>query len=143
MNAEQEQDEYEEEALRILREYKEIRMNEGALDDLLCLVSDSDLLVIEYLLRFGQLGVVNYPAAEVTSTPGILPMESAPKDGTYVLLFGDSGYASTNHRCEVCRYDLKYRPLAPWQTYSDDAFTDSGGEPIGWLPLPGKCTRAV
>lgn len=80
---------------------------------------------------------------EVTSVPGILPMESAPKDGTYILLFGDSGYTSTNHRCEVCRYDAEYRPLAPWQTYSDDAFTDSGGEPVGWLPLPGHCTGTV
>ena len=66
------------------------------------------------------------------------PMETAPKDGTYILLAGDSGYITTPLRVEVCRYDAEYHPLQPWVTYSNDSFTDSGGPPVGWLPLPRR-----
>lgn len=61
-------------------------------------------------------------------------MKTVPKDGTYILLIGDSGYTTTPYRVEVCRYDAEYRPLQPWITYSNDSFLDSGDEPIGWLP---------
>lgn len=67
---------------------------------------------------------------------GLLPMDTAPKDGTFVLLFGDSGYKGTPYRCEVCRWRADYRPLAPWQNHCDDSFLDGGGDPVGWLPLP-------
>lgn len=64
------------------------------------------------------------------------PIETAPKDGRYILLFGPSGYVGTPLRCEVARYDSEYRPLNPWQTHSNDAFTDGGGEPTHWMELP-------
>lgn len=67
---------------------------------------------------------------------GWQPIETAPKDGTYVLLAGPSGYMGTPLRVEVCRYDFKYRPLNPWQTYANDAFTDSGPPATHWMPLP-------
>lgn len=74
--------------------------------------------------------------AQNLSVPEINPMETAPLDGTYVLLFGPSGYMGTPLRCEVCRFDPEYRPRNPWQTYSHNGFSDSGEPPVGWLPLP-------
>ena len=68
--------------------------------------------------------------------PNLIPIKLAPKDGTYILLFAPSGYTTTPLRCAVGHWDAEYRPLDPWQTYSNDSFTDSGEEPIYWLPLP-------
>lgn len=67
---------------------------------------------------------------------GMKSMEDAPKDGSYIILFSDSGYTSTKYRCEVCHYAADYRPLQPWVNHSNDSFLDGGSEPIGWLPLP-------
>ena len=64
------------------------------------------------------------------------PIETAPKDGRYILLFGPSGYSTTPLRCHVCRWHHSYRPLDAWQTYSDDAFSDSGDPPTHWCPIP-------
>jgi len=64
------------------------------------------------------------------------PMSTAPLNRTWVILFGDSGYTGTPYRCEVCRYDPEYRPLNPWQNHANNAFSDGGEQPIGWLPLP-------
>lgn len=63
-------------------------------------------------------------------------INTAPKDGTYVILFGPSGYMGTPFRCQMCRYDSKYRPLQPWVTYSSDSFEDSGEPATHWLPAP-------
>ncbi len=65
-------------------------------------------------------------------------MDTAPKDGTYIILFGESGYSTTPYRCEVCKYDAAYRPLQPWVTFSNDSFLDGGGKIVGWLPHPDK-----
>ena len=62
---------------------------------------------------------------------------TAPRDGTYVLLFGPSGYTTTPLRCEVCRYDAEYRPRQPWVNHSNDSFLDGGEAPTHWMPLPG------
>ena len=69
------------------------------------------------------------------------PIETAPKDGRYILLFGDSGYTTTPLRCQVCRYDAEYRPLQPWITFSNDSFLDDGGPPTHWMPLPELCSQ--
>jgi hypothetical protein len=66
----------------------------------------------------------------------LLPIETAPKDGTWILLFGPSGYTTTPLRCEVCRWYPEYRPLNPWQNHSDEAFTDGGSEPTHWCQIP-------
>ena len=66
------------------------------------------------------------------------PMETAPKDGRYILLFGDSGYTTTPFRCQVCRWYPEYRPRDPWVSHSNDCFSDGGSEPTHWLPLPVK-----
>lgn len=64
------------------------------------------------------------------------PIETAPKNGEYIILFGDSGYIGTPLRAEVCRYDAVYRPLQPWVNYGGDSFLDSGSKPLFWTPLP-------
>ena len=64
------------------------------------------------------------------------PIETAPKDGTWILLAGPSGYCSTPLRVEVCRYDDIYRPLQPWVNHAGDSFLDGGPDPTYWLPLP-------
>ena len=64
------------------------------------------------------------------------PIETAPRDGTFILLAGPSGYSTTPLRVEVCRYLPEYRPLNPWQNHSNDSFTDGGEPPTHWAPLP-------
>jgi len=66
------------------------------------------------------------------------PIETAPKDGSYILLFADSGYSTTPFRSAVCRWYPEYRPRDPWVTHSNDCFSDGGDDPIYWLPLPVK-----
>lgn len=70
------------------------------------------------------------------SSPELQPIETAPRDGRFILLFGPSGYSTTPLRCEVGRWYPEYRPLNPWQTHSNDAFTDGGEPPTYWAPLP-------
>ena len=62
------------------------------------------------------------------------PIETAPKDGTFILLRGDSGYITTPYRVQVGRWVEGYRNY--WITFSNDAFTDDGGEATHWAPLP-------
>lgn len=61
------------------------------------------------------------------------PIETAPKDGSYILLFGPSGYITTPLRCEVgywCQH------AKGWLNHANNWFTE-GGEPVThWLPLP-------
>lgn len=63
-------------------------------------------------------------------------IDSAPKDGTFVLVAGDSGYVTTPLRVEVCKYDAEYRPLNPWVNHAGDAFTDGGAPAKYWMPFP-------
>lgn len=62
------------------------------------------------------------------------PIESAPKDGTFILLAGPSGYRSTPLRVEVCRWVPQYRH--GWQNHAFDSFGDGGHGPTHWMPLP-------
>lgn len=68
------------------------------------------------------------------------PIATAPRDGTFILVAGDSGYTTTPLRVEVCRWYPAYQPLNPWQNHSNDAFTDGGPEPTLWMPLPARAT---
>ena len=69
-------------------------------------------------------------------TTKLQPIETAPRDGTYIILFGPSGYVGTPLRCEVCSYKPKYRPLQPWVDYSGESFEDSGEPATYWIPIP-------
>lgn len=64
------------------------------------------------------------------------PIETCPKDGSYFIAWGPSGYNGTPLRCEVCRWDADYRPRNPIINHSNDAFTDGGEEAIYWSVLP-------
>lgn len=64
------------------------------------------------------------------------PIETAPKDGRFIILFGPSGYTTTPLRCEVCRWYPEYRPKDPWQNHSNDSFRDGGEAPTYWAELP-------
>jgi hypothetical protein len=63
------------------------------------------------------------------------PIETAPKDGTFVLVSGDSGYVSTPRYVEVGRFIPAYRDY--FVDISGDSFTDAWPEhPTHWMPLP-------
>ena len=63
------------------------------------------------------------------------PIDTCPKDGSWFLAIGPSGYTTTSYRVEVCRWYPEYRPLNPIQMHSNDAFTDGGEPATHWAPL--------
>lgn len=64
------------------------------------------------------------------------PIETAPRDGSFILLAGPSGYTTTPLRVEVCRWDTEYRPHQPWVNHANDSFLDGGAAPTCWMELP-------
>ena len=63
------------------------------------------------------------------------PIDTAPKDGTWILLAGDSGYTTTPLRVSVCQWSFDtYHSF--WRDHSGDGFLDDGDEPTHWMPLP-------
>jgi len=66
-----------------------------------------------------------------------LPIETAPKDGSWILLRGRTGYIRTPYRVHVGHWDAEYRPKSPWQTSERCSFTDDGDSegPTHWSPL--------
>lgn len=62
------------------------------------------------------------------------PIETAPRDGSFILLAGPSGYGSTPLRVAVCRYNGEY--FDPWRDHANDGWLDGGETPTHWLPLP-------
>jgi len=62
------------------------------------------------------------------------PIESAPKDGRFIELCGDSGYSSTPIRVAICRYVEGYH--LPWRNHSNDAFEDGGPSATHWRKAP-------
>lgn len=60
------------------------------------------------------------------------PIAAAPKDGTYILLLGDSGYTTTPYRVAVGCWIEGYRNS--WLTHSNDHFTGGGSPPTHWAP---------
>jgi hypothetical protein len=66
------------------------------------------------------------------------PIETAPRDGTYIIIAGNSGYMTTPLRAGVCRFDNEYREPYSWRNYANDSFLDGGEPPIVWIPLPRR-----
>ncbi len=63
------------------------------------------------------------------------PIETAPRDGTYIILFVSTEYTSHPH-CEVGHWDHKYQSTNPWRSHHNDAFTEGRYQPTHWMPLP-------
>ena len=104
------------------------------------------LHIVERMCAWKTKQTAEQPASEATAHSPVAawqPITTAPKDGTYVLLAGDSGYVGTPLRVEVCRHDSDYRPLSLWVNYAGDAFTDGGGNPLFWMQLPAMPGGAV
>lgn len=74
-------------------------------------------------------------AARLVTQPALQPIETAPRNGTFMLLFGPSGYVSTPLRCHVGCWGTTYK-INRWLTHSGDDFTDDGEAPTHWTPLP-------
>lgn len=62
-------------------------------------------------------------------------MKTAPRDGTWILLKGESGYIGRPYRVHVAQWNAEYRPHNPWQTSEGCAFEDDGNPPIAWMPI--------
>jgi hypothetical protein len=60
---------------------------------------------------------------------GWQPIETAPRDGTWVLGLGDSGVSSPRWRYHLMRW-----VGGRWRTEQNDDFTDDGPEPLYWRP---------
>ena len=67
---------------------------------------------------------------------GLRPIDTCPKDGSYFIAWGPSGYTTTPMRAEVCRHDARFRPRNPIVNHANDAFTDGGEAATHWSPLP-------
>lgn len=75
-----------------------------------------------------------WKSAMLRATPGLQPIETAPRDGTFVLVAGPSGYIDTPLRFAACRYAPGYAD--PWRDHAGDGFEDGGPAPTHWMPLP-------
>lgn len=75
----------------------------------------------------GSIGMVLNSAMEW------LPIETAPKNGSFVILGGPSGYMNTPIRCEIARWS---DDRESWVNHSNDRFTDGGEEATCWMALP-------
>ncbi len=80
---------------------------------------------------------------QLEQTPNVWrPIETAPKDGRFVMLAGPSGYSATPLRAGIGRWRIYQEWVQPhlgpgrWDTHSGDAFTEGGAEPTHWMPLP-------
>jgi len=78
--------------------------------------------------------VKSTPIVERNDLMKLQPIETAPKDGTFILLFGESGFRGTPLRCQVGYYEKGRNDH--WRTHDGDSFLDDGGPPIYWMPLP-------
>lgn len=57
------------------------------------------------------------------------PIDSAPKDGTFILLFTPSGIVE-------CRYEDSWEPQGCYSTYDGHGCVALNDTPTHWMPLP-------
>ena len=67
---------------------------------------------------------------------GWQPIETAPKDGTYILLACASVFLTAPPVVESCKYDPRYFPLYPWVDYAGLSFCYHNNDALYWMPLP-------
>ena len=87
------------------------------------------------------LGLIDYVERELMppEPPQWRPIATAPKDGTWILLAGYSGYSSTPLRVAVAHWLCvgKGNTDGGWRNHANDWFTDGGTDAHLWMPLPG------
>ena len=59
------------------------------------------------------------------------PINTAPRDGTYIELYAPSGYIGVKMRSSIGYWGEK-----GWRTHSNDWFTEGGADATHWLPCP-------
>lgn len=69
------------------------------------------------------------------------PIETAPKNGSWVLLRAPSGYTGRPYMVAVAHYEKDREPHTPWQMSETGTFEEYGCTPTHWMPLPDKETR--
>lgn len=60
-------------------------------------------------------------------------IDTAPKDGRFILLAAPSGYHGVRFRYQCARWSDDYED---WMTHSNDRFTDYGSEATYWCEMP-------
>lgn len=63
-------------------------------------------------------------------------IDTAPKDGRFILLAAPSGYSPVRFRYDSGRWDKSYKA---WKNHSNDLFTDGGEKPTHWCEMPKPC----
>lgn len=89
---------------------------------------------------------VTPPATGATEGATLQPIATAPRDGTYILLAGPSGYVGTPLRFEAGRFSSYYANPGErygWRNHANDAFTDGGEAPTHWCPLPAAAREGA
>ncbi len=78
------------------------------------------------------------PATGTNDTSPWRPIETAPKDGRFILLAGLSCNHVTQWHISNCRYDKSYeRTGKPWRGHENEAFElHCGDSPRFWMPIP-------
>lgn len=67
------------------------------------------------------------------------PIETAPKDGTAMLVYGPGLLREHNAHCAVVRWQTTEHSTIPWWTINDGKFGPydlRGPSPTHWMPLP-------
>ena len=63
------------------------------------------------------------------------PIETAPKDGTLILVKGNSGYMTHRTFIQTAYYDAAFRPLDPWIDVTTTCLSYCGYVPLYWTEL--------
>jgi hypothetical protein len=66
-------------------------------------------------------------------------IETAPKDGTAILVYGPGLLREIDGNCAVARWLVREFSAIPWWTVSDGKFGPydlRGPSPTHWMPLP-------
>lgn len=93
---------------------------------------ETEILAFHSKVRTNNVLREVWDEAQRQAAPTWQPIDTAPKDGTWILLAGDSGYTTTPSRVAVCRY--MYSPYRSWRDHAGDDFLDGGSEPTHWMP---------